>query len=563
MKKLFINANVINVFSGKIIKENILVENETIISVGDIHPNDVDEIIDVKENYVCPGFIDGHIHIESTMLTPYEFAKAVLPCGTTAVMADPHEIANVCGVDGIKYMLEASEGLPLDVYIMLPSCVPATGFDESYEEIDAEKLKPLFNMNKRVLGLAEMMNYPGVLFGDEKVLAKLKLAKEMNKLIDGHAPMLTGEALDKYISYGINSDHECSTYKEAIERIEKGQWLMIRRGTAAKNLHDLLDLFNGPEANRCLLVTDDKEPSDILKKGHIDSIINKSVRKGKNVITGIQMATINAAHCFKLENVGAIAPGYVADIVILDDLQKVHVKDVYKNGKLVVKDHKTIEFDEPVVDKALQEKVIHSMNCDPINKKDLYIEPLSSKCNVIGAQAYGLVTQKLVMDMNFDKNNGIDLERDILKLAVIERHKKTGHIGLGFIHGIGLKEGAIASTVSHDSHNIIVIGTNDDDMVLAVNHIREMGGGNVIVNNGKVIQEMSLPIAGLMSNDSCENLAKVCEETRNYVHELGVPENIAPFMNMAFVSLPVIPSLKLTTLGLVDVDNFKMIPLFV
>ena len=403
------------------------------------------------------------------MLSPYEFAKTVIKCGTTAVVADPHEIANVCGVCGIEYMLKASENLPLDVYIMLPSCVPATDFDESYEKIDADKLLPFFER----------------------------------------------------------------------ERIRKGQYVMIRHGTAAKNLHDLLALFDTEQRHRCVFATDDKEPSDLINKGHIDYIIRKAVSKGKSVISAIQMASLNAANCFSLADTGAVAPGYFADILVLDDLEKVSICDVYKRGRIVVKDHKVLPFDEPKIPQDIMEKVKKSINCRDFSPKDFYISSPDTvkKCNVIGAMPFGLITEKKVEEIDFSKNNGIDTSRDILKIAVAERHNNTGNIGLGFICGIGLKEGAIAATVSHDSHNIIVIGTNDCDMAIAANRLKEIGGGNVIVKDGKAVKEMPLPLGGLMSDKKVSDVAKMCEDTRGYVHALGVPENIAPFMNMAFVSL--------------------------
>ena len=408
------------------------------------------------------------------------------------------------------------------------------------------------------MGLAEIMNYVGTVNGDKEVLKKISYAKKFGKHIDGHAPMLSGKALDKYISLGIKTDHECSSYSEASERIRKGQYVMIRHGTAAKNLHDLLALFDTEQRHRCVFATDDKEPSDLINKGHIDYIIRKAVSKGKSVISAIQMASLNAANCFSLADTGAVAPGYFADILVLDDLEKVSICDVYKRGRIVVKDHKVLPFDEPKIPQDIMEKVKKSINCRDFSPKDFYISSPDTvkKCNVIGAMPFGLITEKKVEEIDFSKNNGIDTRRDILKIAVAERHNNTGNIGLGFICGIGLKEGAIAATVSHDSHNIIVIGTNDCDMAIAANRLKEIGGGNVIVKDGKAVKEMPLPLGGLMSDKKVSDVAKMCEDTRGYVHALGVPENIAPFMNMAFVYLPVIPHIKLTTKGLFDVDAF-------
>ncbi len=561
MKTLLKNGTVVNVFTGELTKDNVLIEDDKIIGVGQYNDNDADEVCDVSGKYICPGFIDGHIHIESTMLTPVELAKLCVPHGTTAIVADPHEIANVCGVEGISYMIEASSGIPLNVYFMLPSCVPATPFDESGAVLTAEEIKPLYS-SPRVLGLGEMMNYPGVIYGNEDVLRKISDANELGKNIDGHAPFLRGNTLDKYISAGIGSDHECADIEEAKEKIRKGQFVMIRQGTAARNLDDLISLFDAPYNHRCLLVTDDRHPADIMKEGHIDNIIRLAVKKGKSPVAAIQMATIQAAQYFGLRNIGAVAPGYRADILVLDDLDKVDVKDVYSRGVKVVSDKKIVDIKAPEISERIRKTVLNSFHTKRLTVKDFHIEEKSPKCRVIKLIPGQLVTQELISDINWDKNNGIDLERDILKLAVIERHKNTGHKGIGFINGIGLKKGAIASSVSHDSHNLIVIGTNEEDMAIAANHICSVGG-NVVVADGKIVAQMSLPIAGLMSEVSGEEIARENEAVRKSVYGLGVPENVEPFMNMAFVSLSVIPSLKMTTLGLVDVDKQELMSLYV
>lgn len=561
MKTLLKNGTVVNVFTGELTKENVLIEDDIIIGVGQYSDSDAEKIEDVSGKYICPGFIDGHIHIESTMLTPAELAKLCVPHGTTAIVADPHEIANVCGVEGISYMLEASNEIPLNVYFMLPSCVPATPFDESGAVLTAEDLKPLYS-SPRILGLGEMMNYPGVIFGNEDVMRKISDANELGKNIDGHAPFLTGKTLDKYISARIGSDHECAEIEEAKEKIRKGQFVMIRQGTAARNLDDLISLFDAPYNHRCLLVTDDRHPADIMKEGHIDNIIRLAVKKGKSPITAIQMATIQAAQYFGLRYLGAVAPGYRADILVLDDLETVDVKDVYSRGVKVVNSKKMIDIKAPHVSENLRRTVLNSFHTENLTEKDFHIDEKSEKCRVIKLIPGQLVTEELIQGINWDKNNGVDLERDILKLAVIERHKNTGHKGLGFIKGIGLKKGAIASSVSHDSHNLIVIGTNEKDMAIAANHICSVGG-NVVVADGEIIAQMSLPIAGLMSEVSGEEIAIENETVRKSVYGLGVPENVEPFMNMAFVSLPVIPSIKMTTLGLVDVDKQELLSLYV
>ena len=561
MKTLLKNANVINVFTGEIELLDVLIDGEIIVGVGDYSNANVDVVKDLNGKYVCPGFIDGHLHIESTFLTPCELAKAILPCGTTLIVTDPHEMANVCGADGIKYMIEKSKDLPLKVYFNLPSCVPATPFDESGAILKAKDLKPLYNLD-RVLGLAEMMNYPGVVNGDNDVLDKLSFAYENGKVIDGHAPMLSGRDLDSYVSKGVKTDHECSNLEEAKEKIRKGQWIMLRQGTAARNLEGLLGLFDEPYCRRTILVTDDRHPTDFINEGHIDNIIRLAKKKGKSVITAIQMATIRSAECFDLKNIGAIAPSYKADILVLDDFDSISVSDVYVDGKLVVENKKVLPFDKPKASKKLEKKVLKTFNLKPLKEEDFYISPKGNKCRVIGLIKGELLTDEIIEEINFERANGIDLDKDIVKLAVIERHKNTGHKGVGFIKGIGIKSGAMASSVSHDSHNIICIGTNEKDMAIASNRVREKGG-NVVVLDGKVIAEMPLPIAGLISEKDVKTVAYENEVVRTAVHKLGVPKEVEPFMNMAFVSLSVIPSLKMTTRGLIDVNNQQLKSLFV
>lgn len=562
MKLLLKNGLVINVFTGEIEHKNILIEEGIILGVGEYYDEDADVVEDLEGRYVCPGFIDGHIHIESTMLLPHELAKAAIIHGTTAIVADPHEIANVCGTDGLRFMLKASENIPMTVYMMLPSCVPSTPFDEAGAVLAAEDLLSFYRY-PRVLGLGEMMNYPGVLAEDEGVLRKIRDAHEAGRIVNGHAPMITGRELDKYISAGINDDHECSTAEEAIERIRKGQWVMIREGTAARNLDALLPLFEPIYSHRCILVSDDRHPADLIENGHIDSIIKKASEAGKSPVTGIQMATIQAAQCFGLEGIGAIAPGYSADMLVLDSLNKMVISDVYYHGKKTVENGILLPFIKPDVPRSLKDSVLSTFNMSPVRDKDLRLPKKKGTCRVIGLVEGQLITEELFMEVDCTDGSGIDIERDILKLAVIERHKNTGHAGIGFIHGTGMRSGAIASSVSHDSHNLIVIGTNEKDMAFAANRIREAGGGNVVVKDGRVVAEMPLPIAGLMTNVSAEEAAKQNAAVRKAVYDLGVPENIEPFMNMAFVSLPVIPHLKMTTLGLVDVDKQELVPLFV
>lgn len=561
MKLLLKNAQIVNVFTDRLEEANILIDGEKIIGVGQYKDEDADTVRDLSGKIICPGFIDGHIHIESTMLTPPELARVCLPCGTTAIVADPHEIANVCGLSGIVYMLDSSEDLPLSVYIMLPSCVPSTPFDETGAVLEAEDLYVLYS-HQRVLGLGEMMNYPGVLADDTKVMQKISEAQTLGKLVNGHAPLLSGRGLDKYISAGISDDHECSTAEEAMERIAKGQHVMIRQGTAAQNLDALLPLFDEPWSRRCMLVTDDRHPADLMKEGHIDNIIRSAVKAGKSPLTAIRMATLQAAEYFGIRNMGAVAPGYIADILVLDNLETVKVRDVYCRGQLAVSNGKVIDLKKAEIRSDIRKTVRNSFYLDELSASDFHIKPEGRRCRVIKIRPSQLLTDEWITEIDFSRENGIDVERDILKLAVIERHLNTGHKGLGFISGAGLKKGAIASSVAHDAHNLIVIGTNDRDMAIAANRIRSLGGGNAVVADGELIAEMPLPEAGLMSDLSAAETAAQNEAVRLAVHALGASDEIEPFMNMAFLSLPVIPYIKMTTLGLVDVDGQKLVPLF-
>ncbi len=577
MRTLLYGGTVVNVFTDTLEKASVLIENDRIIGVGDYTKADIDisagdSFEDVSGKFICPGFIDGHIHIESTMLTPANLARVSLPRGTTSIVADPHEIANVCGTDGIKYMLAMSDGIPQNVFIMLPSCVPATPFDEPGATLEAGSLRQFYDRH-RVLGLAEMMDYPGVIKDEEQVHEKIKDAFDNNKVVDGHAPMVTGRDLDKYISSGISSDHECTSIEEALEKLSKGQWLMIREGTAARNLQALLPLFEEPYNRRCLLVTDDKHPTDIINDGHIDWIIREAVEAGKSPIVAIRMASLHAAERFGILQRGAVAPGFIADVLVLDDLEKVKVRDVYTNGNKVVDNGKVIDFEDPEVASHTMKAVLNSFYMDEITEEKFRIPmPLdengkskaSAVARVIGIVPGELLTEELHLEINdIDKeSNGIDLDRDILKLAVLERHMDTGHAGLGYIKGIGIKRGAIAASVSHDSHNLIVIGTNDKDMAVAAERVRKLRGGMVAVDDGEIIAEMQLEIAGLMTTADAKTLGEQNLNVRKAANNLGAPEHLEPFMNMAFVSLPVIPDLKMSTQGLVNVNKQERVDLF-
>lgn len=560
MRTLLKNGTVVNVFTDKLEPWDVLLEDAKIIGTGDYSPEDADVAEDVSGMYICPGFIDGHIHIESTMMIPGQLAKTVVPHGTAALVADPHEIANVCGTEGIDYMIGMSENLPMSVYFMLPSCVPATGFDESGAELTAADLAPYY-AHPRVLGLAEMMDYPGVIGAKPEIVKKIKDALGHGKTVDGHAPLLSGHGLDQYIAAGVRSDHECSSFEEAAERISKGQWVMIRQGGAARNLEALIELFEEPWSRRCLLVTDDQNPAELLEKGHIDGIIRQAAALGKSPITGIRMATIQAAQCFGLRDMGAVAPGYRADLLVLEDLDTVAVRDVYYGGKKVVSNRSLHGFQLPVMGEEKQRRVTHSFSVKHLRAEDFLMEKISEKCRVIQVLQGQLLTEERIAKIQWEENNGIDLKRDILKLAVIERHKGTGRKGLGFISGMNLKRGAIASSVSHDSHNLIVIGTNEEDMADAANRVIGMGGGCAAVDKGKTLAKLPLPVAGLMSRAEGKEIAEDSRRMRETIHSLGVPEEIEPLMNMAFVSLPVIPFLKMTTKGLVDVEKQEIVSL--
>ncbi len=562
MKTLLKNGTIVNVFTENLEKADILLEDEKIVGVGAYGDEAADIVEDISGKFVCPGFIDSHIHIESTLLLPAEFARTVLPHGTTAVVADPHEIANVCGTEGIRFMLEASAGLPLTVYIMLPSCVPATPLDENGAVLTAEDLEP-FYAEPRVLGLAEVMDYPGVIAKKKDIIAKIVAARKKGKAVDGHAPLLSGRGLDSYIAAGIESDHECSNFAEAAEKLSKGQWIMIREGTAARNLDALLELFEEPWCRSCLLATDDRHPEDLLQDGHIDHIIRRAVAQGKDAVRAITMATLHAARRFNLRSVGAVAPGYRADLLVLDELKKVAVRDVYCGGKKTVSKGQMLPFADPVVNKELLQKIKNTFHLDRLTPADFHIEAKSEKCRVIKTLPGELLTEEEIVSIDWAHANGVDTKRDIVKLAVIERHRHTGHRGLGFVSGLGLKRGALATSVAHDSHNLAVAGTNDEDMAVAAERARELGGGYVLACEGKIIAELPLPIAGLMSELDAEEAAAKNKELLDKLQELGVPRKAAPLMTLAFLSLPVIPHLKLTTRGLADVAEQKIVPLYV
>lgn len=545
------NVRLVNVLSGEIHLTNVAVARTRIVGFGEYRAK---EVLDLDGYYLCPGFIDGHVHIESSMLTIPEFAKVVVPHGTTAVVIDPHEIANVLGLDGIRYMLESSKYNPLSVYVMLPSCVPATDMETSGSQLASYDIAPLFG-NPWVLGLAEMMNYPGVIFGDGEVLAKIASAR--GHPIDGHAPGLTGKDLAAYIAAGIGSDHECTTLEEAREKLRMGMYVMIREGSTAKNLRDLLPLVTPTNARRMMFVTDDRHPRDLIREGHIDHVIRLAIDQGIDPVLAIQMATLNPAEYFGLKDLGAIAIGRQADMVLFDNFKDFRILKVWRAGTLVAEDGKVIPWERPSRPIPLRS----SMNIK-WEGVDFRIPAQSSKIKVIEVIPGQIVTRKIVAEAKIVDGYAVaDVERDILKIAVIERHTASGNMGKGFVKGFGLKKGAIASSVAHDSHNIVVVGVSDEDIMRAVKEIEAMKGGLVAVADGQVLARLPLPIAGLMSEKSAYEVEAELEELLQATRTLGcVLEE--PFMALSFLALPVIPELKLTDKGLVDVTEFRFVNLF-
>lgn len=539
------NAKYLNVFSNEFLCGDIAVANGLIAGVGKY---DGKTEIDVSGKLVLPGFIDAHIHLESSMVTPAEFAKAVVAHGTTTVITDPHEITNVMGIDGVEYMIQASQNLPIDVHFMMPSCVPATEIDESGAELDCKDID-LYLDNKKVLGLAEMMNYVGVINGDKNVLSKIVTSQAHHKKIDGHAPELSGNDLNAYIAAGVYSDHECSTFENALEKLRKGQFIMIREGTAAHNLKALMPLLTQQYYSRCMFATDDKHPSDLLYGGHIDYIVKQALKNGADPIVALKTATHHAARYFLLNNKGAIASGYLADIVVVNNLEDFNVETVFKRGKLVF-DGEVKDFSVPTVDEKLAEKCFDTFHLDSVTPSSFKVD---GKLGLIGLVGGELLTR------NLGTADKVDVENDILKIACIERHKGTNHIGVGYVKGYSLKSGAVATSVAHDSHNIITVGCNDDDIAVAVNAIKDSKGGIAVVENGKIKALLELPIAGLMSDEPLTTVNEKLENAKSSAYELGADKSIDPFMTLSFLSLPVIPSLRITTKGVFDAENWKML----
>lgn len=547
---LLVNGNVVNTFTGCIEKTNVALKENRIAGIGNYW--DAGEIIDLNGQYITPGFIDGHIHLESSMLCPGEYAGAVVPRGILAVVTDFHEIANVCGQAGIKYILNYADHLPMDIFGMAPSCVPTTHLETSGARLASEDLEMIKTVEK-IIGLGEVMNYPGVLSGDPEIMSKIELFRGMT--IDGHAPRLSGRDLNSYISAGIMSDHECISIEEAEEKLRLGMHIMIREGSSEKNLATLLPLVNDRTFRRCMFVVDDRSCLDLLHEGDVDDVVRKAVRQGLDPVRAVQMVTINPAEYFRLPGLGAIAPGFRANLVVFEDLEEFNASIVFYNGLCVVKKGRLIIPIPKLKDPILSDRI----NIKPFNIEDLELKVTDKNIPVIEIIPEQIITKKQECEMKFE--TGIilpDISRDILKLAVVERHRGSGNIGKGMVRGFGLKKGALASTIAHDSHNILAVGTNDRDIYNAVKEVERFGGGLVVVADGIVVSSLPLPVAGLLSEEPIRDVVKRYEDLRKAARKIGCKLD-DPFATLSFLSLPVIPEIRLTDLGLVDVERFKLI----
>ena len=550
------NARIVDVFTRQVVRGDLALGQGRILGMGNYQGL---EVRDMEGKFILPGFIDAHVHIESSMLSPRHFAHCVLPRGTTTVIADPHEIANVLGLDGIRYMLEATQDLPLNVFFMLPSCVPATSFEHSGASLRAEDLAQLMD-EERVLGLGEMMNVPGVIHAESEVLAKLELALSRKKLIDGHSPGLFGKDLNAYIAAGIGTDHECTTIQEMQDRISRGMYVLIREGSAAKNLDTLVQGLTQDNAHRCALCTDDRHPEDILAQGHMDHLLRRAVACQAPPLTAVSLASINAAQCFGLSRKGAVAPGFDADLCVVDDLESFCVSQVFAKGRLVAQEGRTL------VDFPAHPHPGNSVVLAHIKARDFQLPVRTRQANVIRVVPGSILTQAVVRPVQADSYGFFDpaLHPGLNLIAVIERHKGTGNVGLGLVENFGLQSGAIATTVAHDSHNIVLIGANIQDMLQAVQDIADMGGGMSLCRQGRILAHLALPIAGLMRDASAQETGRTLQAMNRLAHKsLGVNPEIEPFMNLSFLALPVIPELKITDQGLFDVRSFSFMDVFV
>ena len=550
---VFKDINVVNVFTGEILQADVALHEGYIAGVGTYAG---EEELGLEGKFLCPGFIDAHLHLESAMVTPGELARGIVPRGTTGVIADPHEIANVKGLAGLEYLLAGTAALPLDVYLMLPSCVPATPFENSGSILEAEDLAKLI-AHPRVLGLGELMDFEGVVAAQDAVVAKIALCQAAGKYIDGHAPGLSGKRLNAYLAAGVRTDHECVTPEEALEKLRLGLYILLREGSAAKNLVDLLPALNVYSRNRCLFCTDDRHPEDILNEGHLDNNIRLAVKNGLDPVTAIQMATINVANCYGLERVGGIAPGYVADVLVLDDLESVQVDRVYKEGRLVAEKGRAL-FEVVSPDDGNMRR---SINIKKLSPESFALKIGDAPVRIMGLVPHSLLTKNIISRVDLRDGRYYTPEgEELLKIAVVERHRATGNIGLGLVAGLGLKGGAIASSVAHDSHNIVVVGDNDEDMRYAVEKLQALEGGVVLVSREEVVRCVSLPLAGLMSDRPLAEVQRALAELLSAARARGVYSHFDPFMTLSFLALPVIPELKITDRGLFDVQQFKHVP---
>jgi len=550
---LFTNTRIVNVFSGEIIPGSIAVCNGAIVGIGEYRAK---AVLNMNGMFAAPGFIDAHVHIESSLTGISQFARAVIPHGTTTVVADPHEIANVLGIPGIQYMLDSSENQPMNIYFTMSSCVPATDMETSGASLGPDDIRSMLN-HDRIVGLAEMMNYPGVIFRDETVLSKIEAAHQLHKRVDGHAPGLTGPDLNAYLSAGITSDHECTTLAEATEKLRSGMHIMIREGSGAKNLDTLLPLVNPLTAHRLMWCTDDRNPHDLIGEGHIDSMVRRAIQSGLDPIIAIQMATLHPANYFGLHQLGAIAPGRQADLVFFSDLEHLCAEAVCCRGVAVAQNGKM----DAAITPPMELTVPSSMNVR-LDSLDFSIPAEGETIRIIEIVPDQIMTGSRMERARIDQGNVVsDISRDILKLAVVERHHQTGNIGKGFVRGFQLKQGAIATSIAHDSHNIIVVGVSDADMRIAVDSVIQMGGGIAVAKDGSCLEKLPLPIGGLMSTEPLEQVETCLNRLIAASRTLGCLLG-DPFMTLSFLALPVIPELKLTDKGLVNVLEFKPVSLF-
>jgi adenine deaminase len=544
------NARVVNTFNGEIEPGNVAICEDKIAGVGNYHQ--AKQVLDLAGKYIAPGFINGHTHLESSMLDIGQYAQAVVPRGTSALITDLHEIANVCGLEGMRYVLNCARRLPLDLFLMAPSCVPATHLETSGASISSKEIRQILRW-RETIGLGEVMNFPGVIGGDANVLSKIELAR--GKIVDGHAPGVTGKDLSAYIAAGIHSDHESVSLDEAREKLRQGMHIMVREGSSEKNLDALLPLVTDKTYKRCLFVVDDRSCADLLRDGDIDAVVRKAIRRGLDPVRAIQMATINTADYFRLDGRGAIAPGYFANLIVLDDLARLKIDMVFYRGRLVAREGEPL-FRIPQVDIS---QVNNTVKVKPFTLDALRLTTSGKEMPVIQVVPGQIITRKRFEKVkNVDGNIMADIDHDILKLVVVERHKATGNIGLGLVSGFGLKNGALASSIAHDSHNIIAVGTNDEDIFTAIKEIERLQGGLVVASGGKVSASLSLPITGLLSPEPLESVVAQLETLEKLAKDSGT-RLPSPFATLSFLALPVIPEFRLTDLGMVDVNEFKLI----